>query len=169
MQDKVFKNRILPLKDKFFRLALSITGNKPDAEDIVQDTLLHLLKKQGHWHAIENIEAYCFRAIRNHALDVLASKEKQANRLQDNADYPDTKDIEEQLSKQEDINLIFQLIEQLPEKQKTIMQLRDVEGLNYKEIAEIMEIPEEQVKVYLFRTRQKIKKHFMAIQNYGIK
>ncbi len=169
MQYKVFNDRILPLKDKFFRLALSITGNRQDAEDIVQDALLHVLNKQDHWHTINNIEAYCFRAIRNLSLDALALKDRQTGSIPENIEYPDVKNVEEQLSANEEMKLIHELIDQLPEKQKTIMQLRDIEGLSYKEISEVMEISEEQVKVNLFRTRQKIKEHFMAIYNYGIK
>ena len=157
------------MKDKLFRLSLSVVGNRQDAEDIVQDALLHILNKSDHWHTINNIEAYCFRTVRNLALDMLSLKDRQSFRLQENEDYSDTKNVEEQLTSDEEIRLIHQLIHQLPEKQKTIVQLRDVEGLSYKEISEIMEIPEEQVKVTLFRARQKIKEHFMAIYNYGIK
>ena len=165
----MFNSRILPLKDKLFRLSLSIMGNRQDAEDIVHDAWLQILNKRDHWHTISNIEAYCFRIVRNLALDMLLLKDRQGFSLQENTDYPDTKNVEEQLSSNEEIRLIHQLIHQLPEKQKTIVQLRDVEGLSYKEISEILDISEEQVKVTLFRARQKIKDHFMAIYNYGIK
>ena len=165
----MFNSRILPLKDKLFRLSLNIVGNRQDAEDIVQDALLQILNKSDHWHTINNIEAYCFRMVRNLALDMLSSRDRQVFDIQGNTDYPDAQDVEEQLSSNEEIRLIHHLIRQLPEKQKTIVQLRDVEGLSYKEISEIMEISEEQVKVTLFRARQKIKEHFIAIYNYGIK
>ena len=169
MQNNVFNSRILPLKDKLFRLSLSIVGNRQDAEDVVQDALLHILNKSDHWHIINNIEAYCFRTVRNLALNVLSERDRQACSLQKNTDYSEAKNAEEQLSSNEEIRLIHQLICQLPEKQKTIVQLRDVEGLSYKEISAVMEISEEQVKVTLFRARQKIKDHFIAIYNYGIK
>ena len=57
---------------------------------------------------------------------------------------------------------------QLPEQQRTIMQLRDVEGKSYREISSIMGLTEEQVKVYLFRARQKVKQKFLEIDHYGL-
>ena len=53
--------------------------------------------------------------------------------------------------------LIDKSLDQLPELQKSIILLRDLEGYDYKEIGEILDLSESQVKVYLFRGRQKIK------------
>jgi RNA polymerase sigma factor, sigma-70 family len=164
-----FKDAILPLKDKLFRLAFSITGNKEDAEDVVQDTMLHVWKKRGEWHTIKNLEGYCMRSVRNIALDKISLKDNNMTVLPDHYEVADIAGITEQLEKTEQLNIIHKLIDRLPEKQRTIVRLRDVEGLSYKEIAEIMEVKEEQVKITLFRTRQKLKEHFRLINNYGIK
>ena len=64
--------------------------------------------------------------------------------------------------------LLHRLIAGLPEKQRTVLQLRDVEGKSYREIAEILGITEEQVKVTLFRARQKVKQQFIDRENYGL-
>lgn len=64
--------------------------------------------------------------------------------------------------------MIHRLLNELPEKQRSIMQLRDIEGKSYKEIADILQIPEEQVKINLFRGRQKIKQRYTEIENYGL-
>jgi RNA polymerase sigma-70 factor (ECF subfamily) len=53
----------------------------------------------------------------------------------------------------------------LPEKQRSCMQLRDMEGKSYKDIAAILGITEEQVKVNIFRARQTIKERFQKIEN----
>lgn len=60
------------------------------------------------------------------------------------------------------------LINELPEKQRTIVQLRDIEGKSYKEIADVLQLTEEQVKVNLFRARQRIKLKYSEIDNYGL-
>lgn len=60
------------------------------------------------------------------------------------------------------------IINKLPEKQRTAVQLRDFEGMSYKEIAEVMGITEEQVKVNIFRARQTIKKKFIETESYGL-
>jgi RNA polymerase sigma-70 factor (ECF subfamily) len=60
--------------------------------------------------------------------------------------------------------MVRRLIEQLPEKQRSCVQLRDIEGKSYKDIATIMNISEEQVKVNIFRARQTIKEQFQKIR-----
>lgn len=157
-QDR-FKKNVLPLVDKLFRLALSITGNKQDAEDVVQDTLFNLWRKKNEWSTIQNLEAYCFRSTRNIALDKLALKENQQECIPNNFDLPEQKiNAQEQLEKDEQMHLLEMCVKRLPEKQQTIFQLREIEGFTYKQIADILNLSEEQVKVNLFRARQKIKK-----------
>ena len=63
----------------------------------------------------------------------------------------------ESFLKNEQVQMIHKAINALPEKQRTVMQLRDIEGKAYKEIAKIMNISESDVKVTLFRARQIIK------------
>ena len=159
MRQNKFKTAILPIVDKLFRLALSITGNKEDAEDVVQDVLLHVWKKED-WEKIENIEAYCFRSTRNRALDTIALKDNQTEALPDDFDYPEQENIAQRVEAQEQIELVEKWLEGLPEKQQTIFRLREVEELSYKEIATILNITEEQVKITLFRLRRKLKEYF---------
>lgn len=76
--------------------------------------------------------------------------------------YPDMEEASEasgpyeRLVNKERMALIHRLINELPEKQRLIMQLRDMEGKSYKEIAVVLSLTEEQVKVNLFRARQRL-------------
>ena len=159
MRQNIFKETLLPIADKLFRLALSITGNREDAEDVVQDVFLQVWNRED-WEKIENIEAYCFRSIRNRALDTIALKDNQLEMISDDFDFPVQDDIERKIEAREQIDLVEKWIANLPEKQQTIFRLREVEELSYKEIASILSISEEQVKVILFRLRRKLKEHF---------
>ncbi|MDR1526154.1 MAG: RNA polymerase sigma factor [Dysgonamonadaceae bacterium] len=160
MKQDCFRNKILPLSDKLFRLAFSITGSRQDAEDVVQDALLNVWKKD-EWENVENPEAYCYRSVRNLAIDKIALKENQQEAWNDGYDKPDAEEsAQERLEQEEHLLLLENFIRQLPEKQRTVFQLREVEELNYKQIAEVMNVSEEQVKVNLFRARQKIKAFF---------
>jgi RNA polymerase sigma-70 factor (ECF subfamily) len=67
---------------------------------------------------------------------------------------------EEQAIQSDRVRLVRQMISQLPEKQRSCMQLRDMEGKSYKDIATILDITEEQVKVNIFRARQTIREKF---------
>ena len=158
MKEISFKNDVLPLKDKLFRLALRITLNREEAEDIVQDTLMKLWNQRDEWSAIQNMETYSMTICRNLSLDAIEKKERQNISLDETAhDRPDTsRTQDEELMKQQQLNTVMHIIRQLPEKQRTIMQLRDIEGKSYQEIADIMSINVSDVKVNLFRARQKV-------------
>lgn len=169
MQEISFRNDILPLKDKLFRLALRITLDKAEAEDVVQDTMIRVWNKREEWSQFESIEAYCLVITKNLAID--RSQKKEAQNVELTPDLEEAYDASgpyDQLVNEEQIKLIHQLINDLPEKQKLIMQLRDIEGETYKEIANVLNLTEEQVKVNLFRARQKVKQRYTEIEEYGL-
>jgi RNA polymerase sigma-70 factor (ECF subfamily) len=159
MEEISFKNDVLPLKDKLFRLALRITSNREEAEDIVQDTLIKLWNQRNEWSAIRNMETYSMTVCRNLALDAINKSERQNISLDETAhDQPDTSRMQDEvLMRQQQMDRIHAIIQQLPEKQRTIILLRDIEEKSYQEIAEIMGINLSDVKVNLFRARQTLK------------
>ena len=166
-----FRNDVLPLKNELFRLALRITLNRAEAEDVVQETMIKVWNRRDHWDEIESIEAFCLTICRNISLDKVKKAENQNQSLNNEHDAPDrsyASNPEEQAGQRDKIQLIRRLINILPEKQRSVMQLRDFEGKSYKEIAEILAISEEQVKVNIFRARQTIKQRFLETENYGL-
>ena len=78
-----FRNDILPLKNELYRLALRITLNPAEAEDIVQETLIRVWNRRDKWDELESIEAFCLTICRNIALDKLKRAENQNQSLQD--------------------------------------------------------------------------------------
>lgn len=164
-QDK-FKEIVMPLIDRLFRLAFHVTGTKEDAEDVVQDALFHIWKKKENWDAIENLEAYCFRSVRNIALNKLALNDNKTESLQVHFDQPDSgENIQKKLEEKEYLAELDEWVKKLPEKQRTIFVLREIEEMSYKEIAGILKITEEQVKISLFRSRKKLKLYFEEFKN----
>lgn len=169
MQEISFRNDILPLKDKLFRLALRITLDRAEAEDIVQDTMIKVWNKRDEWSQFESVEAYCLTVAKNLAID--RSQKKEAQNVELTPEMENANDVNsphESLIHDEKMALIHRLVNELPEKQKLIMQLRDIEGESYKEIATILNLTEEQVKVNLFRARQKVKQRYLEIDEYGL-
>lgn len=169
MQEIDFRTDILPLKDKLFRLALRITFDREEAEDIVQETLIRVWNKREEWHKIESIEAFCLTIAKNLAIDRNEKKDAQTVELTtETGIMPDASSPHEDLVNKEQMQLIHRLINALPERQRIIVQLRDMEGKSYKEIADVLNLTEEQVKVNLFRARQKVKQKFIGIDSYGL-
>ena len=165
-----FRNDVLPLKNALYRLALRITLNTAEAEDIVQDTLIKVWDKRDGWDEIESIEAFSMTICRNLALDRIKKAENQNGSLDAiSFEAPDaTSNPYEQMIQKDRIELIKKLVDSLPERQRSCMQLRDFEGKPYREIAAILGITEEQVKVNIFRARQAIKTKFKEVDQYGL-
>ncbi len=163
-----FKHDILPLKDRIFRLALRITMNREESEDIVQDTLLKLWQKRDELSRIANIESFALTMAHNLAIDRKAKYENRNISLDESAhdrtdEHQPSPDA--MLANQERTSLIERIINSLPDKQRSVIQLRDIEAKSYKEIASILSITEADVKVTLFRARNKIKEEFIKASN----
>jgi RNA polymerase sigma-70 factor (ECF subfamily) len=166
-----FRNDVLPLKNELYRLALRITLNHAEAEDVVQETMIKVWNRRDRWDELESIEAFCLTICRNISLDKMKKAENQNQGIAEEYDAPDhsyTSNPEEQAMQRDRVELIRRLIDNLPEKQRSVMQLRDFEGKSYKEIAQILAISEEQVKINIFRARQTIKQKFIETEKYGL-
>lgn len=171
MKNVSFRNDVLPLKNELYRLALRITLNTAEAEDIVQDTLIKVWNKRDDWENIDSIEAFSLTVCRNLALD----RHKQVGNKYESLDETDTANVPhaattpyEQTAQQDRMALVRKLVNELPEKQRACLQLRDFEGKAYKEVAQILGITEEQVKVNIFRARQAIKQKYQKLEEYGL-
>lgn len=164
MKTVSFQSDILPLKNELFRMALRITQNREEAEDVVQETMIKVWNRREQWSQLESIEAFCLTICRNLALDKLRRMDNQVQSLGDDIDPTDHSHSSnpEQVAIQHDrIQMVRQLINELPERLRTCMQLRDIEGKSYRDIATILDITEQQVKVNIFRARQAVRERYL--------
>ena len=166
---------MLPLKNELFRLALRITLDKAEAEDVVQETMIKVWNRRDTWDSIDSIDAFCMTVCRNMALDRVKAAERRLTLQNGEQAVAETKadrsynaNPAEQAEQRDRVALVRRIIDSLPEKQRCVMQLRDIEGKSYKEIAAVLAISEEQVKVNIFRARQTVKQRFIETDNYGL-
>ena len=158
MTIKNFTQQIIPIKDRLYRFALRMVNNAAEAEDVVQEVLIKLWHKREELSEIHNLEAWSIRLTRNLSVDKLRGKRHQMESLDTQIDTESKQQNPAQLTESKDtLKRIHQLIQDLPEKQRLVLQLRDIEELTYKEIAALLEMPINQVKVNLFRGRQTLK------------
>lgn len=177
MNEIDFRHDLLPLKNKLFRVALRITLDRPEAEDVVEDVLVKTweMRHSPELLRVQNLEAYCLTMTRNLALDRSQRREAQNVSL-DDADHEhitrekaDPAPLPDQIMERDDrLQWVRELFNQLPEKQRTVMQLRDIEEHSYQEITEIMQITESDVKVTLFRARQALKQLIQNTPHNGL-
>lgn len=165
-----FRQDLLPLKDVLFRMALRLTSSRTEAEDLTQDTLIRVWHRRSELQDVRSLEAYCLTVCRNLALDRIEKAENRNvsldDRTEDPADVAYT--AEEQMAHDEKLRLVHEIFNHLPEKQRVVLQLRDIEGKTYREMAEILHITEDQVRVTLHRARLAVRTRYEKIENYGL-
>ncbi|KYG71671.1 RNA polymerase sigma-70 factor (ECF subfamily) [Roseivirga ehrenbergii] len=165
-----FKTDVLPLKNKLYRFAFNIVKDEELAKDVVQECMIKVWEKRDEVKHINNLEAWCMQVTRNRALDKLRSKHvKKTDLFEVEFDTRKEKDTPVVLTERNEImNRIQFLIDALPSRQREVMQLRDIEGYSYKEIADMLEIDINLVKTNLFRARRKLKESLIKENAYGL-
>jgi len=169
MDIKQFTSEILPYKNKLYRFAYRIVGNGAEAEDVVQEVMIKLWKQREKLHEYNNIEAWCIRMTKNLSIDKTRSKHYRVGIIPEGFDISsDHNNPHEVTETQDTMQRIKNIMNNLPTKQREVMHMRDIEGLSYKEIEAQLEIPMNQVKVYLFRARKFIKSQLINSDSYGL-
>ena len=166
MDKNEFISLVLPLKDRLFRVAWCILRSKEEAEDIVQDVMLKVWRDEKG--KVENLAAYCYTMARNLVLNRLVLKDNRSKELEGAYEQEVQEQPLENIIRTEKMKLLYRMIDGLPGLQRDVVQLRDMEGLSYRDIAKTLQVTEEQVKVNLFRARKKIKTWILNMENYGL-
>lgn len=164
MDSTQFNANILSLSDKLFRLAKSMLRNTEAAQDAVQDLSMKLWEKRNKLDEVENVPAFTMRAMRNLCLDTIR-KQDEEDELP--AEFEFVAPNPHQQTEHKDLaERVRDMIDNLPELQRTIIRMRDVEGMEISEIAYITSIKENAVTVNLSRARQKIREKILYEQKY---
>ena len=162
MDSKQFNNQVITLSDKFFRLAKSILRNADSAQDAVQDLIVKLWEKRASLDEVENMPAFAMRAMRNLCLDSIRQQHDEKE-LPPETEYHEL-NPHQQTEQKDMVRQVKMLIDNLPELQRTIIRMRDVEGMEISEIAYITTLTENTVTVNLSRARQKIREKILIEQ-----
>jgi RNA polymerase sigma factor (sigma-70 family) len=164
-----FKKKVIPLSGKLFHFARLLLKDTAEAEDSVQEIFLKLWKIRSDLSAYDNLEAFAIRVTRNWCLDRLkAKKPMYIESYSSGYDrHSETDNPLGLLEKTDQMDTIMRIIQALPEQQQTVIELRDMNGYEYDEIAEIMDMNVNAVRVTLSRARIKIREQLIKIGDYG--
>ncbi len=159
-----FEELTYRMKDKLLRFSGRIMGNTPEAEDVVQEVFLKIWEKRDTMQDVLNPDAYCMTLTKNLSLDKRRSKHRRTEDI-DNAISVTHSELTPYaaVETQDTIGKIRQYMNALPEKQKLVMHLRDIEGMSYDDIAAQLDMPMPQVKVYLHRARNAVREKMLNI------
>lgn len=163
-----FLKIINPFKDKVFRIAKRLLVSSEEAEDATQEVLIRLWNKKEGLDKYNSVEALAVTMTKNYCLDQLKSK-RAGNLKLVHSNYSDREaGIDKRLEDKDSWNWVEKIMNDLPEQQRLIVQMRDVEEYEFSEIAEALEMNETAVRVALSRARKMIKEKLVEKHNYGI-
>lgn len=168
MHQSDFLNVVMPFKDKLYRLAKRLLVSREEAEDATQEILLKLWSKNKAIEGYNNVEAFAMTMTKNFCLDRL--KSKQAGNLKlVHSNYQEKGSLlQKQIEAKDSVSWVQKIMEELPEQQKMVLQLRDVEEYDYDEIGEMLDMQPTAVRVALSRARKSVREKLAQKHSYGI-
>jgi len=168
MTQSDFVKLVLPYKDKVYRLAKRLLVSKEEAEDATQEILIRLWNNNEKIEDYKNVEAYSMTMTKNLCLDRLKSKQAQNLKIV-HSNYQDHNvSLQKQVELNDSVDWVSKIMEELPEQQKIIVQLRDIEEYDFDEIAKVLEMNETAVRVALSRARKTIREKLTKKHSYGL-
>jgi RNA polymerase sigma-70 factor (ECF subfamily) len=157
MNTQEFQIQVYPLKNKLFRFAKRILDQTEEAEDVVQDVFIRLWNRRDTLAEYRSIEALAMTTTKNMCFDRIKKKKYPVENFDDHRGFLENIPMETKADYSEEMHRIRQAMEELPEQQKMIVHLRDVEGYEFEDIAAIMDMNENAIRVNLSRARKKLR------------
>lgn len=168
MNQSDFIKVITPFKDRVFRLAKRLLVSTEEAEDATQEVLVKLWNNKGKLESYSSVEALAMTMTKNYCLDQLKSKRATEMRIV-HSNYTDRQaGLQQQTEDRDSLSWVEKIMETLPEQQKMILQMRDIEQYEFEEIAKIMDMNETAVRVALSRARKTLREQLTKTHSYGI-
>lgn len=147
--------------DFMFRLACSILGRSDEAQDMMQDVAERILRRQESLEDVRNIDSFLARAVRNACIDRIRRRKETTPKI---PDVPDEKNPD----RWNDRQMVHKALSKLPERQRLAVHLKDIEGYSNKELADILETDETNVRTILSRGRKALREIIEKEIGYGI-
>jgi len=147
--------------DFMFRLACSILGRSDEAQDMMQDVAERILRRKEDLEDVRNMDSFLARAVRNACIDRIRRRRETTPKI---PDVPDDRSTDRWSDRQ----LVHKALARLPERQRLAVHLKDIEGYSNKELADILETDETNVRTLLSRGRRALRDIIEKEIGYGI-
>lgn len=164
MSPQEFKERFIPYHKMLYRVAFCLTNNVQDAEDLLQDTFLHMWQKRELLTSNSVNEAYLIIMLRNIYLNKTRQKTIDTSTPLEtiyalaDLDRPDTK-----AERRNEAFLMKELIEHLPPKERSIITMYLIDELSYDEIERDTRLKQGNIRQIVMRSRKKLQEQFSKI------
>ncbi|WP_226063155.1 RNA polymerase sigma factor [Kaistella polysaccharea] len=162
MTHEIFKNTVFCLKDEMYRFAKRFVISSDEAEDVVQDLMMKFWQKKEELASFGNMKSYAMKSVKNECLNRLKHEDVKLGFADFQMHRSEIHEVESNNMKDQ----IIGFINELPEKQKAVIHLKDVEDFDVVEISQILEMEQNAVRVNLMRARQKVKEQIQKLMDY---
>ena len=157
-----------PFKDKVFRMAKRLLVSTEEAEDATQEVLVKLWNKSESLDEYKSVEAVAMTMTKNYCLDQLKSKRASNMKIVHNNFTDREASLQQKVEDRDTWNWVEKIMNDLPEQQKIIVQMRDIEEMEFEEISKILEMNESAIRTALSRARKTIRENMIKTHHYGI-
>lgn len=157
MTEEEFKNSVLPHHKLMMAEALHILRNEEDALDCLQDVIASLWKFRKNLREVENMRAYCLKAISNRAIEMIRLHPPEDKETDNSIPAEDNTDA--LVERSEKVALLRMAIRLLPEIERKVIVMKAIKGMSGEEIAKATGLSHSNVRVLIHRARTKLKEY----------
>ncbi|MDQ7918541.1 sigma-70 family RNA polymerase sigma factor [Mesonia sp. MT50] len=169
MNQKLFLEFVNPIKDKIYRLSLRLLVSKDAAEDATQEVMIRLWNMKDKLEDYRSPQALAMTITKNYCFDQLKAKKNNNLRIiHSNYEDGNKTSLQKEIEAKDELLKVKEIIKNLTEQEQMLIQLRDIEQLEYEEMVEITQMNPTAIRVALSRARKKIRKEILKKHNYGI-
>lgn len=163
-----FMQLVNPFKDKLFRVAKRLLVSTEEAEDATQEVLIKLWNKNERLDEYKSIEALAMTMTKNYCFDQLKSKRASNLKIVYNNFTDNGASLQQKVEDTDTWIWVERIIDNLPKQQKLIIQMRDIEEMEFEEISKVLEMNEQAIRTALSRARKVIRENMIKTHHYGI-
>ena len=149
---RVIREEMVALLPRLRRYALSLTGKAADADDLVQDTIVRALRSIDQWQPGTQLDRWMFRITKNLWLDNMRAGQVR-RRAASEALPPEPLDGERAMQSHIELDATRRALQELPEEQRLVVALVLIDGMSYRDAADVLEVPIGTVTSRLARAR----------------
>lgn len=168
MNQHEFMQLVNPFKDKLFRVAKRLLVSTEEAEDATQEVLVKLWNRNETLDQYNSVEAVAMTMTKNYCLDQLKSKRAGNMKIVHNNFTDREASVQQKVEDRDTWSWVEKIMNDLPEQQKLIVQMRDIEEMEFEEISKILEMNEQAIRTALSRARKSIRERMIKTHHYGI-
>lgn len=168
MNQNEFMQLVNPFQDKLFRVAKRLLVSTEEAEDATQEVLVKLWNRNETLDEYKSVEALAMTMTKNYCLDQLKSKRASNMKIVHNNFTDREASLQQKVEDSDTWNWVEKIMNDLPEQQKLIVHMRDIEEMEFEEMSKVLEMNEQAIRTALSRARKTIREKMIKTHHYGI-